>query len=374
MVALCCVLLWLTGNQHVFYGIGKTYFIGKSKPDIDDLPFFSVSTMTKGNPEPWLLSSSFNSGTLRLEHSEYLDSLETCAFLVFRNDSLLFEKYWRDYTDSTMSNSFSMAKSFVGMLIGIAVDEGYIESLDQKVGDFLPEFSEGLNAKLTIRNLLQMSSGIPFGESYSSPFGFMAKAYYGKQLEEETMKFKVESEPGSMWIYEGGNSVLLGLILKKATGKTPSLYFQEKIWSCIGAEHNAHWNLDHEGGLEKTFSGFYATARDYARIGKLFEHDGVWNADTLIQPGFVEEALTPCYIPDPKGEKCFWYGYHWWLGTHNDDFFFSCRGLRGQYIAVIPSQKIIVVRLGHNHSSTTNNRVSEDLRLCLDAARDIASQ
>jgi CubicO group peptidase (beta-lactamase class C family) len=373
LVAIASVLLWITGNTHIFYGVGKTYFIGKTAPDIDDLPQFDVSTIHHGEPEPWPLAASFNQQSLQGIDNIYFDSLQTTAFLVFRNDSLLFENYRMGYDVNTPSNSFSMAKSFLAMMYGPAVSEGYIKSLDQPVGDFLENFREGKNAQLTIRHLLQMSSGIPYGESYSSPFGYMAKAYYGKNLEKETMKFAVEKDPGTNWVYEGGNSVLLGMILKKATGKTPSQYFEEKIWSCIGTENNAYWNLDREGGLEKTFSGFYATARDFGRIGQLYLDNGVWENDTLISPGFVTECITPNMVPDQVGENCDWYGMHWWLGEHNGSSFYSCRGLRGQYIIVLPGENLVIVRLGHLQLKERINHMPPDLLRYIEIAKQIAS-
>jgi CubicO group peptidase (beta-lactamase class C family) len=265
-----------------------------------------------------------------------------------------------------------MAKSFTAMLVGKAIEEGYIASLDQKVGDFLPEFTEGKNASLTVRHLLQMASGIPFGESYSSPFGYMAKSYFGHHLAEETMKYSVVKDPGSLWAYEGGNSVLLGMIIQKATGRTVSEYFFQKIWSCIGAEHMAHWNLDKKGGIEKTFSGYYATARDFARIGKLYMHDGVWDNDTILSPEFVRLCLTPNNVPDENGEACSWYGLHWWLGKNRGEDFFSCRGMRGQYIVGLPSENLVLVRLGHQQKSERVGHMPPDLYAYIELAREIA--
>ncbi len=373
IVLLAIVALYSTGNKHVLNGLTKTYLIGKSKPDIDDREYFSTSTMAADKPEPWPIHSKYNLVPIPPEFIAGVDSMETTALLVFKNDSLLFEKYWGGYDEHTSSNSFSMAKSFCSILIGKAIEEGYIQSLDQRVGDYIPEFSEGENAKLTIRHLLQMASGIPFGESYNSPFGYMAKAYYGTNLTEETMRFRVEKEPGTFWIYEGGNTVLLGMILKEATGRTVSDYFFQKVWSCIGAEDAAHWNLDRQGGMEKTFSGFYATARDYARVGKLYLHEGVWENDTVISPSFVRESLSPNMIADAKGEACTWYGYHWWLGKYNEKNFFSCRGMRGQYIAVIPEDNLIVVRLGHNQRPERVAHMPPDLFMYLDIASAIAN-
>lgn len=373
-LALAALALYVTGNKHIFYGLGPTYFSGKSKPDIYDMKYFDVSDMPADHPEPWPLSRDYNRSGIPSGYQPLLDSMETTAFLVFRNDSLLFEKYWMGAEETTLTNSFSMAKSFTAILIGKAIDEGYIKGLDQKVGDFLPEFKDGANAALTVRHLLQMASGIPYGESYSSPFGYVAKSYFGKNLIGETLKFKVVKEPGTFWAYEGGNSVLLGMIIQKATGRTVSEYCFQKIWSCIGAEQMAHWNLDKAGGMEKTFSGFYATARDFARIGKLYMHDGVWDNDTILSPDFVKACLTPNRIPDVNGEPCSWYGLHWWLGNHEGEPYFSCRGLRGQYIVGIPSKNLILVRLGHEQKRERVDHMPPDLFGYIALAKDIAAQ
>lgn len=363
--------LYFTGNAHILYGLWPTYFSGKSKPDIDDLPHFNVSTIPADHPQSWPESPLKNQRSLAAHFIASMDSLSTCAFVVVHKDSLLFEQYWNGYTIHTLSNSFSMAKSFTSMLIGKALEEGYINSLDQKAAHYIPSLNEGLSSQITIRHLLQMSSGIPFGESYASPFGYMAKAYYGKDLVAETLPYKAAVSPGSLWAYEGGNTVLLGMIIRAATGRSPSRYFFEKFWSCIGAENTAHWNLDHEGGLEKTFSGFYATARDFARIGKLYLHNGVWGKDTLLSPDFVNQSLTPCGIPDASGENCYWYGYQWWLGKYQGMDFFSCRGMRGQYIIGIPALDLVVVRLGHQQRADRQDHMPPDMYLYMDAAQSL---
>jgi CubicO group peptidase (beta-lactamase class C family) len=373
IIALAVVALLVTGNSHILTGLTKTYLLGKSKPDIDDMSYFDTSTIPADKPEPWPLHSKYNLGSIPKDKMAAVDSMGTTAFLVFKNDSLLFEKYWDGTDEHTKTNTFSMAKSFCAMLVGKAIEEGYIKNLDQKVGDFIPEFNEGKNAELTIRHLMQMASGIPYGESYGNPFGFMAKAYFGKDLIKETLKYKVVEQPGTLWNYEGGNTILLGMIIKKATGRTVSDYFFQKIWSCIGAEESAHWNLDRAGGMEKTFSGFYATARDYARVGKLYEHSGVWGIDTILPPAFVQECITPNGIKDETGEPCTWYGLHWWLGNYNGEPFFSCRGMRGQYIAVVPSLNLIMVRTGHEQKPERVAHMPPDLFMYLDIAKAIAN-
>jgi CubicO group peptidase (beta-lactamase class C family) len=371
-LGLGVVLLLVTGNGHIFRGLSKTYLIGKPNADIDDMPLFDVSQIPADMPQPWPLSASLNQRAPNQRQSHLLDSLETTAFLVFKSDSLLFEQYWRDGSRETVSNSFSMAKSFTSMMIGKAIDEGYIKSVDQPVGDFIEEFKSGANASLTIKHLLTMTSGIPFGEDYSNPFGFMAKVYFGTDIESTTLEYEVEKTPGSFWVYEGGNTILLGMIIKRSTGRTPSEYFFQKFWSCVGAEHTAHWNLECPKGMEKTFSGFYATARDYARIGKLMMHDGIWGKDTLLSPRYVEESFIPCQVPDKKQEACYWYGYQWWVGEHKGVQFQCARGMLGQYIIMIPEAEMVVVRLGHKQSKDRIRHMTVDLYDYIDAAYEIA--
>lgn len=359
--------VYLTGNEHMLRGLRSTYFIGKSKPDIDDMKWFDLSVMKHDSIDVHFPTAKAY-GMLQLTpeeeavHAQY----ESTAFLVFKRDTLIFEKYFGDGGVDVVSNSFSMAKSYTAILIGVAIDEGLIKSVDQPVSDFLPEFKEGENAKLTIKHLLQMASGIPFGESYASPFGYMAKAYFGDNLQEATAHFRVKTEPGTGWVYEGGNTVLLGEILMKATGKSVSQYFEEKIWSKIDTGHDAYWNLDRQGGMEKVFSGFYATARDFSRVGMLYENNGVWRGDTLLSPAYVQEAITPCMITDitpekSTGEKCSWYGYQWWMGKVDGHDFFCTKGLRGQYVIVIPDLELIVTRLGHTQSKDRIDHHPADL-------------
>jgi CubicO group peptidase (beta-lactamase class C family) len=361
--------LWISGNGHVLRGLRCTYLVGVSKPDIDDMNYFDLRKMPADQPEVWAMKNEYNLYALSDEFLRVSDSLGTVAYLVFHQDSLLFEKYWKKNTDTTHFNSFSMAKSFTALLVGIAIDEGYIKSLDQKVSDFIPEYAEGKSASLTIRHLLQMASGIPFGESYSSPFGFMAKAYYGRNMNELTLEYRVEKEPGSFWAYEGGNTILLGMILKKATGRTVADYFFQKVWSCIGSEQPAYWNLDNYNGNEKTYTGFYATARDFARIGKLYAHQGVWDNDTLVSPSFVQACLQPNGVPDEHGDACSWYGLHWWIGEHEGSPYFSCRGLRGQYVVVLPEEKIMMVRIGHQQSKERENHMPKDMSVYIREAK-----
>jgi CubicO group peptidase (beta-lactamase class C family) len=371
LVVLAVAVLWATDNEHVVYGFRKTYLVGKKNPDIDDQPYFDVRKVAAGSPTEIHLSALYNRMELLPEEQTWSDSMGTTALLVFHRDSLFFEQY-REGNEDTRSNSFSMAKSITSMLVGIALEEGFIKSVDDKVGDYLEAYRTGMDTLLTIRHLLDMTSGIPFGESYSSPFGYMAKSYYGKDLTASTLKYHVQKQPGTLWAYEGGNTVLLGMILTKATSMSVSDYCSTRLWSRIGAEQDAYWNLDDKNGVEKTFSGFYATARDFSRLGHLFMHDGVWKGDTVISPEWVNESLTPHGVPDEKSEPCTWYGRQWWIGDHAGHSFFACRGLRGQYVVCVPDLDLVVVRIGHTQSKERISHMPADLYRYLDMAMRIS--
>ena len=360
LILLACIGLWATDNEHVLYGIRKTYLIGKKNPDIDDRPYFDVRKVKAESPRPTLLSASYNTMDLLPDEKAWSDSMGTTAWLVYRQDSLIYEGY-NEGDASTLSNSFSMAKSITSVLIGKAVEEGFIESIDDRVGEYLDHYNSGMDTLLTIRHLLEMTSGIPFGESYSSPLGYMAKSYYGKNLTAATLDYHVQKKPGTFWAYEGGNTVLLGMILKKATGMSVSDYCSSRLWGAIGAEQDAFWNLDHAEGIEKTFSGFYATARDFARLGLLFMHDGIMNGDTVISPEWVRQSLQSHGVPDEDAEPCNWYGWQWWIGEHEGHPFFACRGLRGQYVVGIPDLDLVMVRLGHRQSKERIEHMPTDL-------------
>ena len=212
LIVVVIGLLYVTGNKHILSGITKTYFIGKSKPDIDDISYHHTRTIPAEAPNQWKESvylGEIESSDFDEEHQLY----ESAAYLVVHEDSVLYEKYWEGYDASCQLNSFSMAKSLLSLAVGIAIEEGHIQGVDQAAGDFLPWLKEGESAALTIENLLTMSSGIDFGESYSNPFGYQAKAYYGDDLREATSAFQVTSTPGKIWKYEGGNSVLLGIVM-----------------------------------------------------------------------------------------------------------------------------------------------------------------
>jgi CubicO group peptidase (beta-lactamase class C family) len=346
-------ILYITGNGYLPRGVYCTYLHGKSKPDIDDQSLFHTRKINGGKA----INLPVKLKSVSEQDVQFLNSTESEAFLVFKNDSLVSEWYGNTGADTTHWNSFSMSKSAISLLIGCAIQDGKISSLQDPISKYIPWSGNDV----TLEQLLHMSSGIPFGESYNSPFGYMAKAYYGRDLKGITAPYKVEQTPGTYWSYEGGNTVLLGMVLEAATQKKISNYFEEKIWSKIGASSPAYWNLDTENGFEKPFTGIYATAKDFGMLGQCILHHGKVNGAVVIDSAFLAQSFEPWTIQDANNSICDWYGLHWWMGEVDGVKFKSARGMRGQYIVIIPEKNKVIVRIGHQQSKERLNHMPVDL-------------
>jgi len=341
-------VLWFSGKLYYIKALVYNYV------NIDDLNLFHVRTVEAGKPQPWNIASDYNKKELTPELRKALEQYRTVAFLVVQNDSIRYEEYWDNYDASSLSNSFSMAKSIISILIGIAHDEGKIKSLDQTACEYLPDFCSPENKVVTIRQLLMMSSGLNYDEGYSSLTSPVTRSYYDTDLRKQMMELRVVTKPGVSFNYMSANTQLLGFILEKATGKSISEYASEKLWQPIGAEHDAKWSLDHKDGTEKAYCCFYSNARDFARIGKLFLNKGMWNGKQVISEAYVNAAISPAPISDGDSPNTI-YGYQWWLTDYMGTPVFYARGILGQYIFVLPSKQLTFVRLGHERGEKDAN-------------------
>lgn len=359
-ILLIVVVLYISGNSYLVKAVQSTYLVGKAGPSIDDYKKFDNREVTANHPISWAKSAHYNQHRLSKQEDSVLNYWASTSFLIIQNDSILFEKYWEPYSESSSTNSFSVAKSFVSLAIGAAIEKGCISSVEQKVGDFLNEYKEGARSEIRIIDLLQMSSGIDFGESYGDPFGFMAKTYYGEKLYELTIEKEVIYGPSEVWKYQGGNTLLLSFILEKACGKTLSEFFSEHIWDKVGAERNALWTINDEG-REKAYCCFYSNARDFAKIGKLVLDSGYHGSQQIIDPRFFQNMTQAVNIKNEKGELIDYYGWHWWLTEHNGNNVVYARGILGQYIVIVPSLDLVMVRLGHKRDPNVGAEVPIDL-------------
>ena len=362
------ILILISGKGWMYKAISVTYLKGYTSSYIDDFVHFPANTIETGAHQAWGIASDYNKAELPEFIKPINDSLETVAFIVIKNDSIVFEEYWYGYSADSMSNSYSMAKSWVGTLIGVAIKDGDIKSVDQKVCDFLPNFCKGKNTELTIKDLLTMSSGLNWEENYYNPIGQTAQAYYGSDLKGLMIGLKVVETPGKVFKYHSSCSQLLAFIVEEATDKTISEYASEKLWKPIGAKHPALWNIDKKDGDEKAFCCINSNARDFARLGKLYMHNGNWNGLQIIDSSYAKEATSIADLLDEKGNKNVNYGYQFWMTNYKDMHIYYARGLLGQYVICIPEKNMIVVRLGRKFGNYLEDGHHDDFYAFIDAA------
>jgi CubicO group peptidase (beta-lactamase class C family) len=339
-----------------FY-LTRTIFWGES--DYKDLQRFPARTIHNAPPvshfdklpadNPYAsqieaIARDSSNGSLE----RYLQASGTTAFLVFHEDKLLYERYFNGYDQRSLNTSFSMAKSFASSLVGIAIDEGHIKSVDEPITNYIPQLLKKDNRfkSITIRNLLTMSSGIKYEEGATLPWSDEAddtKTYYSTDLRELALNSQIEGKPAQYFEYNNYNPLLVGMIIERATGMHVARYLQQKLWKPMGMEADGSWSLDSKNdGFEKMESGVNARARDFARFGMLFAKEGNWRGKQLISRRWVEESTRPDTTMDPSQD----YQYFWWVNTPNGKNHFSAQGNYGQYIYVAPEKDLVIVRLG----------------------------
>ncbi len=277
---------------------------------------------------------------------QFLEKKKAVAFLVIRNDSLIYENYFSGYDNTSIIPSFSASKSFVSALVGIAIDEGSISSSDQPITSFLKELKNPGFNKITIEHLLNMRSGIKFEEEYYSPFADMAKYYYGTHLEKYITKLSVEEPPDIHYNYISVNTLLLSLIVERATKTKLNLYCQQKLWKPLEMEFDASWSIDSEKNQTiKSFCCINARARDFAKFGRLYLNNGNWNGTQIVPEEWVKTSRS--ILNDSKDSQGYPYTYQWRV-LENGCFF--AKGVLGQYLFINPNKNLVFVRMGKNYA------------------------
>ena len=283
--------------------------------------------------------------------ADFVARTGTTGLLVLKSDRIVFEGYYDGADQNDLFTSFSTGKSFVSTLIGIALGEGRIRSLDDAIAKYLPEVKGSAYEPATIRQVLEMSSGTSYTEEYEDPdsdiAGFAATVSRNRGgLYDFCRSFKAARPPGQLFHYATCDTEVLGALLERVAGMPLSTYMSEKLWKPIGAEAPARWVLDQPGaaGREMAGGGLQVRLRDYGRFGLLFANRGEWHGRQLLPAGWMEEATRP---HDPQVEYGrlaagypLGYGYQWWT---NDDGTFDALGIFGQRIHIDPARKLVVV-------------------------------
>src|SRR5215211_5534398 len=233
----------------------------------------------------------------------------TAAFLVIKNDSIVYERYFNGFSQQSLLPSFSVAKSFVATLVAIALKEGKIKSLQEPVTNYLPELykRDQRFSKITLQHLLDMESGLHFNEELYNLKDDAIKLGLRPNIVKHALKVKIEREPGEEFNYQSINTEFLALTIQRATGKKLAAYLQEKIWQPLGAEYNATWNVDSKKRKQEiAFAGLNATARDFARLGQLFVNKGQWQGKEILVSSWINMIASPDTMKKYNGYKNQW--------------------------------------------------------------------
>lgn len=358
----------LSGRFYLYKGIRNTYLKGRSGPGATEYTIFENRKISSLNPQPLIISKKYNRSMLPEETRLLFETYGTHAFVVVKNDSLLHEQYWDGYSDTSHTNSFSIAKSYVSALLGCALKDGYIHNIDEPVSQFIPDFKDADRKNITLKNLVSMTSGIDFNESYINPFAYPAEGYYGEDIYSASCRNGICEQPGKTFRYLSGNSALLGICITKAVGKSLSEYLSEGLWKDLECEQAAWWSLDKKDGYEKGFCCLNSNAKDFARLGMLYLHYGKWKGKQIIDSAYVAQSIVPYSCNEEDGCKNRTYGYSWWLTSYNNKDIFYARGILGQYIICVPKDNLVIVKLGRERRPKTgNNHCPDDIITCIDA-------
>lgn len=372
LLVLFNIGVFLFGKTYFYTALAKTYFSGQGGPGIYDLDKFPARKIATKNTAYWRNAAGYNAKKIASADLEYLESVKTSALVLIKNGEILHESYYGESSDTTLSNSFSMAKSIVAMLAQIAHQEGFIADLNDPVQKYLKEFNHPGCEKVTLYHLMSMSSGLSWSESGGNPFSDNAEAYYGTDLVELVGRMRPVDEPGKEFIYKSGNTALLGFAIERAVGMSLSEYASQKIWHKLGAERDAFWSLDKEKGQEKSYCCWYATGRDFARIGQMMLQEGYFNGNQILDSSFVADARTaaPLQIED-KGENKRYSKRSFWLVQHKGHHYYYLRGILGQYIIILPEENAVFVRLGKKRGTVGEGGHPDDIYHYIDLAKDL---
>ncbi len=280
----------------------------------------------------------------------FLDNTYTNALVVMKNGRIVIELY-RNRTDATTHfMSWSMAKSFVSTLVGFALADGSIASLDDPVVKYLPELKGGAYNGVTIRQILEMKSGVDYEERYDFDHPGIAARNHEDAIVRNIVRFadvartiKRAHPPGAVFAYKTIDTAVLGWLVERVKQRPIAFYMAEKLWEPMGAESNGFFILDGPPGVGREFAGagFNAVARDYARFGQMILDKGFGNGHQIISPDWVAEATKPRGPEGPMGG----YGYQWWTVTDSNAFY--ALGLQGQFIYIDPDTRTVIVKLSY---------------------------
>ncbi len=284
-----------------------------------------------------------------VSHNQTLDMLaqstDTTSLIAIHNDEVVYEEYFNGHNADSINTSFSTVKSIVSLMIGMAIDDGFIDSETQPISDFLPELNGTEFADITIQELLMMRSRIAYREG-GLWFGDDARTYYDPDLRNLALRhMRVDENYTGQFHYNNYHPLLLGMILERSTGMSVSEYFQTNIWEKVGAQNDASWSLDSEkNGFEKMESGLNFRSIDFAKIGSMLLHRGKWNGQTLVSEEWLDRSII---ASEPMNASGIGYQYMWYsFVNEKGGYDYFAHGNHGQYLYLSPENNTVIVRTG----------------------------
>ncbi|MCU7619349.1 beta-lactamase family protein [Chryseobacterium sp. PBS4-4] len=331
--------IYLSGYGYIFKAIAINLKKGALTPSTDDEEKFPSHIVPNLKSKKWDKDEKYNTKLLSESVIKDLKKTRASSLIVIRNNQLVHEEYWKDHNHSSIMNSFSMAKGILSILVGCAIDDGYLQSEDQLISTLFPQYKNSEYGQfLTFRHLMTMQAGLDWEEEYHHPFAPNSKQYFVDDLAKQAFEVELKEMPGEKYEYQSVSAQLLGIALIKATGKNLATYLSEKIWKPLGMEFPAKWSID-EKGIEKAFCCIHANPRDFAKIGQLVMQNGNWNGQQLISKEYCKKLLTPTKLNDAF---CFTI----WTNQENDLKYYFFYGFLGQFIIMIPEKNMVIVKTG----------------------------
>lgn len=357
LITLLIIGLVATGHKYILTAVSKTYLKGHNTANIDDYTAFDTREIKSSKNIPWPINNNF-SKSLPNDFLKSVEENDGIAFLIAHKGEIISENYFSGYDDKSKTNSFSMAKTVVTLLLGKAIEEGYIESFDQPITDFIPEFKEKITGKTpTIGSFSTMTSGYDWDEHYYSPFSPTVELLYGDDVESFVLEGTFTEYEEPFHYYSSASTQILAIAIKRALkAKNPdatlAAYLSEKFWQPLGMNDDGLWHLDKKG-MELSYCCLNTNARNFAKFGQLMLQNGFWNGQQLIDSNYVAQMHTPGVVD--------YYGYSTWINTTNPTPYYLFRGHLGQYIIIVPSEELVIVRLGKTRGKGGDEGVDETL-------------
>jgi len=380
LAILVLAIVMYSPNIYKLYKLATLYnekSIAKNFISINKI--FDTSNPISASEKPFVfekedfeLPDSYEFEGEQLNLIEGLDHFHTDGLIILHDGKMLFEKYWNGNTKDSKHIAFSVSKSYLSALFGIAIEEGLIKSIDDSVSIYLDDFEGTGYEDVKIKNLLQMSSGIEFNEDYADPNSdinrFARATAKGSSFRDFAKTLKNGKKQGTYNHYVSLDTQVLGMILESVTDMPLREYLYKRIWSKIGTESDAYYIAD-KTGTDMALGGLNATLRDFSKFGQLYLNEGSWDGEQIVPKSWVLKSHTPDapHLMPNAGDlsSSEWgYGYQWWIpGDPLTDY--TAHGIFNQFIYVDPVSNVVIAKTSSNHRFRSEKEYSKAAHIAM---------